>query len=263
MKVTAIAFSVLLVAFVCPFVNAEDGVSSSNEWEFIFAPYVWGASLDGDATVRGLESDVDIGFDDLLEDLELAWQMHLEARKGKWGAFVDTIYMALSDEVDVGPFDVDADVEFALIEFAGLYRVGEWSLGNSDGRAIALDAFAGGRWTYVKPQVDIEGQLGYVERRLEQSKDWMDLMVGARTRLDLTDKLSVVTKADIGGFGIGSSSDFTWNIYTLLGYELSECVTLYGGYRYLDQDYDSGSGRNELEYDMRTHGPMIGAAFRF
>jgi len=88
-------------------------------------------------------------------------------------------------------------------------------------------------------------------------------MVGARATAKLTEKLSLRVRGDIGGFGIGSASDFAWNVVAFLGYQLSRRISFGVGYRIIDIDYERGSGRRRFEYDVTTSGPVLGLAFHF
>ncbi|UCC99467.1 MAG: hypothetical protein JSW66_06205 [Phycisphaerales bacterium] len=45
--------------------------------------------------------------------------------------------------------------------------------------------------------------------------------------------------------------------------EWGQVTNIWFGYRYLDIDYDTGSGATKLEYDVAMHGPILGASFHF
>jgi hypothetical protein len=68
---------------------------------------------------------------------------------------------------------------------------------------------------------------------------------------------------DFGGFGIGSASDLTWNLWTVVDYRLTERFSLKLGYRIYDLDYSRGSGRNEFGFDGQMTGPVLGLTVRF
>jgi predicted porin len=70
-------------------------------------------------------------------------------------------------------------------------------------------------------------------------------------------------KADVGGFGIGSASDLTWNIYSALDYKFGKRTSFDIGYRIYDIDYSKGSGSNEFGLDAQIHGPILGLTYRF
>ena len=89
---------------------------------------------------------------------------------------------------------------------------------------------------------------------------WVDLVVGNRYATDLGRDFLLLVAADIGGFGIGSSSDLSWNALGAFGWKLGERGNkLWLGYRILDVDKESGN----VESDMQLGGPLLGFEFRF
>jgi opacity protein-like surface antigen len=149
-----------------------------------------------------------------------------------------------------------------LLEFGVLYRLLEKPIGAESDRTLSLDLLGGARYTDLEGEVDIEGPFG-INPSFDASEDWIDPIVGGRITLDLTDKLALRVRGDIGGFDIGSGSDLAWNIMAGFGYTLSERTTLWLGYRHLDVDYDDGSGSDLFEYDISMSGPIAGLAIRF
>ncbi len=258
----AIAALVLSTTLGCPLAYGQEQPLNMHGWEFTVTPYFWGAGMDGDVTVKGVESNVDVSFGDILDNLDFGGMVHLEARNGKWGFFLDPTYMKLSADGDAGPFEADVEVEMTLVEFGVLYRLLERPIGAESGRTFSLDLLGGGRYTDLEVELDIEGPFG-VDPSFDGSKDWLDPMVGAAVQVDLNEKLAFRVRGDIGGFGIGSASDLTWNLLAALGYEFSERTTLWLGYRILDVDYDEGSGSDLFEYDISMSGPIAGLSIRF
>lgn len=62
----------VMVAFIlpgafAPSVAAEEKPAESG-WEFSVATYLWAISMNGNLTVRGLEADVDVSFNDIWDD---------------------------------------------------------------------------------------------------------------------------------------------------------------------------------------------------
>ncbi|RLA15024.1 MAG: hypothetical protein DRQ60_06120, partial [Gammaproteobacteria bacterium] len=74
--------------------NAEI-VSDSDKWNFGAEVYLWGASLD--AKPDG-GANVHMSFKDILDDLDMGAMVILGARKGRWSAMSDILYLDLGDD---------------------------------------------------------------------------------------------------------------------------------------------------------------------
>lgn len=72
----------------------------SDKWTFRLTPYFVGAAMDGNVTVRGQTAAVNIGFDQILENLDFGAMLHLLAAKGPWSIGLDGIYMGLGQTAD-------------------------------------------------------------------------------------------------------------------------------------------------------------------
>ncbi len=251
--------------------------SNSKHWEFLLAPYVWFTGINADITVNGATADVDASFFDLAKDLDFAFMFHGEAWwKRKFGGFVDTVYSKLSDSGDISlpnsnSVDVGLTSKLFILEFGGLYRAGTWDIGSPYNSfvqkakpSVTLDFLAGGRYWYLKNELDIHGPLGMLPSEIDKSRKWVDFIVGGRVGLNFYKKLTFEVRSDIGGFGLGSSSKIAWNIVSAIGYELPWYrITPLIGYRALYDDYSAESGSNRFESKFWLHGPVLGIAFIF
>jgi hypothetical protein len=190
----------------------------------------------------------------------------------------------------VGPVDVDTDLDEILLTLVGGYRILSRPLpwkGREEGdpRRLRLDAFLGARWWYVHtdldvsmPPVQVPGftiqpsvpafpvlslpgisvpgvTFGGLNGDFEDTVDWWDMLIGLRVGVDLSPRFDVVVAGDIGGFGIGSSSDFAWNTVISLGWHLSRHWALRIGYRALETDRDA--------VELLLHGPALAVTYRF
>jgi hypothetical protein len=259
-KILTAGIIMVMIGLVCPMAYGEGPKSNpadADEWQFSITPYLWAIGMNGDMTVKGVESDVDENFSDILSNLDIALEAHFEVWKGKWGGFFDGTYVKL--KTDAGTSDnIDITSTIGLVDFGGFYRVGTWPVGSPEnkGRALSLDALVGGRYMDLKVKMDPE----HLSSR-DQKKSWTDLIVGGRMIFDFSEKWSFILRGDIGGFGISGSSDFTANGIGLVGWTFHPSWTLLGGYRALYQDYETGSGSNEFKYDVTTHGPILGLTY--
>lgn len=104
--------------------------AKETKWEFILIPYLWTVGINGDVTVKGNNVDVDVGFDEILDNLDFAALGQFIAKRGRWEFFVQPNSMNLSPEGEVHRkvIDIDADVEtkMLLLEFGTSYRLGTW-----------------------------------------------------------------------------------------------------------------------------------------
>ena len=75
-----------------PLVNANEPIAEDS-WRFTPAIYLWGAGING-TTKTG--TDIEVGFDELLDNLNLGVMGAFEVRKSKWFMVVDLIYLDVS-----------------------------------------------------------------------------------------------------------------------------------------------------------------------
>ncbi|WP_136808253.1 hypothetical protein [Desulfosediminicola flagellatus] len=250
--------TIVLLTILCLPAYADGSDVANDSWRFTLIGYLHLAGINGDVTVKGETIEVNESFSDLIENADFGGSFHLEARKGKWGVFVDPMYMKMSADEEAGPLNVGIEVEQWLVEVGGIYEISNWSLGNTGDRLAKIDLLAGGR--YFSLEIDMDFNL---LPEVNGKGDWVDPFVGIRFQADLTNKVKLLLRGDIGGFGIGSAPDFAWNVHTALGYDLSEKSTLWFGYRVLDVDYEDESDVGLFGWDMTTSGFEIGYAYRF
>lgn len=244
----------ILALMVAPYVQAKSP-QSDNNWNVTVAPYLWMAGLEGQTTTRGIESDVDVSFSDVLDTLDVGVLGHIEAQKGNWAFGGDLIYLKLGDETDFGPFNlfnIDTELEMTIAELFAAYRF-----------SPSWEALLGARYTKLEGEIDISTPGFMLPANLEfvGEQDWTDPFVGLRYANQINNDWSFHGRADVGGFGV--NSDLVWNASALFGYHFSENKTAYFGYRALDYDYEDGSGANKFKFDIRMEGPLIGIAFEF
>jgi len=104
-----------------------------------------------------------------------------------------------------------------------------------------------------------EGVTELAGKDLSASRDWVDMFVGLRLKGKLSEKMFAVLYGDVGGFGIGSGSDLTWQAFAGLGWTVSETITVEAGYRHMSIDYDV----DNLDLDLTLSGFVAGVGFHF
>lgn len=226
--------------------------SPDPKWEFSITPYAFLARLDGEVGVLGETAQVNASFRDIFRNLNFALMGTFEARKGNWMFVGDALYMSLSGQkVTPSPLfsDIDVEVKETIIDPEVGYRVFKTE-------KASIDLMGGARIWHVKthltfqprirPLVDVEG-----------SKTWADPVVGARGSINLSPRVFLNGKFDMGGFGI--NSDFTGQVFGGAGFQLKPRIALLGGYRYLRVDYV----KDNFIFKTALSGPYVGARFNF
>lgn len=112
-----------------------------------------------------------------------------------------------------------------------------------------MDLLAGARYNKVRAGIQAE-----LIPDTERSFDWVDGVAGARFQAALSPKVAIGGRADVAGFG----SDFTWQVRADLLVQLSRHWAIGGGYRYIDTDYDKGTGTDRKLWSMVNKGPYLG-----
>ncbi|HEY8960662.1 MAG TPA: hypothetical protein VIM57_00550 [Luteolibacter sp.] len=215
-------------------------------WSYRVALYGWAQSLDGDVTVRGVAAPVDLKFNDLLQDLDMAFMGLAEVKRGRWGLLVDVNYAHVSDSLDppFGGGSIEFHMRQWLINGYATYDIVH------DG-ATDLDVFAGARFNSM--ELELETGLG----TRANDKQWIDPVIGLRFQRSLSESFFFRAIGDIGGFGV--SSDLTWQAFAGFGWRFRSNGNALLGYRAIDTDYDHGS----FQYDVTAHGPVLGVEFTF
>jgi hypothetical protein len=254
--------------------------SPSDQWQFGITPYFWAPRVDGTLKYgvppgAGGSPDVAIDADDYLENLDFAFMIAGEARKGRWSVFTDVIYLDFSDDdskvksidfIDGGPdlvnasLDAGTETSFKALAWtlAGGYSVLQGDLGR-------LELLAGFRYFGVDASTDwrltttITGPGGShsFPRSGSASKreDLWDGIIGLRGRLNLGgSKFYIPYYIDVGA----GSSELTWEGMAGLAYGF-KWVDIIVAYRYLYYDMDDDG----LVQDMSFGGPEIGLKIKF
>ena len=267
--------SLLIIAAATPGIAAAEEPAQDDKWEFSAEAYSWAASID-QTTSSG--NNIEIDFDDILDDLDFAFMGLFGVRKGKWSLLSDVIYMDLDQngigtEVDVpiGPLgrsslevELDADVELnAWVVTPG---VGYTVLQNEK---VRLDLVAGARYLYIKVDVDLDitdqltlalfrGDIVAIKAAEDdvssKGHNW-DGIVGVRGQVNLNEKWYLPYYADVGA----GDSQLTWQVAGGIGYRFSK-LDVVAGYRYLDWNWNDD---DDVLGDLHIEGPYFGVKYVF
>ncbi len=236
----------LLAVLAAPaLAQSQGGAAKTDEWQFTVAPYLILPWMNGTTAVKGYELEVNANPSDIFSNLQFGAMGYFEARKARWAFGVDALYMALGSSIDQPPLNID--VNQGAYTFVGMRQVHE-----------NVDVLFGARWNVLQGKLSFKGPLQTV---LNDTKQWVDPIVGLRLKQNFRGKWHFSLEGDIGGFG--AASKFAWELYPVVGVDVHKRVSLDLGYRVLGMDYDTGSGANYFKYDVITQGIVLGASFHF
>lgn len=237
--------------------------TETDDWQFEVTPYLFAAGLDGTVGVRGVTSDIDASFSDLVKDLDVGFMGLITARKGPWTYGLETIYVKLSDKEAksvTGPFGqvtvngaLDVTSEIFITQGSVGYRVLDTS--------TALDMILALRYTQLETDasVAISTTPGIVfpggSKSASGSDGWADAVIGVRALQALNEQWSLLGYADVGGGG----SNLTYQFMLGANWEFAKDFTAKAGYRQLYWDYEKGG----TVWDMTMAGPYLGLGIKF
>jgi hypothetical protein len=156
---------------------APPTITQSEPWQFTIAAPGWMAGMDGTIGVRGVNADIDIGFDQILQHLDMIFAARAEARKGPFGIYGEVIYIGLSDGAQVNGLvnNIHAQVDMTLVDGALSWRLvnqPRWS----------LDLAAGTHYTNVYEKLELHSDPMAIQQASERFVN--DIAEDLRDRLN-------------------------------------------------------------------------------
>ena len=229
--------------------SPEPVASNESGWHVRTAIYGWGTALDGNVTLRGRTAPVNVGFDDVLKNLDYAVMGAVEVGNGKWSFLADLFWAQLSTSNTKRGILFDSTLKQFIGNFIVVYNV-------IDTTPTRFDVYAGVRVNSLDTDLNINFPI-IPDFSGSASKTWVDPIIGARFQQNLSDKFFFRAVGDIGGFG--AASDLTWQALAAFGYRVCDNGSVVLGYRGIGTDYTSG----DFGYDVISHGLLLGFEYNF
>jgi len=179
--VTIVLSAPILFAGPEPYTTSKEAappsITESEPWHFTIAAPGWIAGLDGTIGVRGVNADIDVGFDKILQHLDMIFAMRAEAQKGPFGIYGEVIYIGLSDGAQINGLinNIHAQVDETLVDGALSWRLvnqPRWS----------LDIAAGTHYTNVYERLELHSDPTAIQQASERFVN--DIAADLRDRLN-------------------------------------------------------------------------------
>jgi len=244
----------------------------TDDWKFHAIIYGYFPDIGGSTSFSGGNSggSINVSASNLIGNLEFAFMGFFEARKGRWGAFVDYMYLDVNgSSSSTRNFDIrghtlpggvtanlNLDLKGTIVTFAG-----EYAALASPGSSV--DVLAGARLISISEDLsyqlsaDVGPFVGPGRNGNSGAKaDMWDGIVGLKGRVAFgaDREWFVPWYVDVGT----GQSDLTWQALAGIGYSFKWGQVL-AAWRYLDYKFKSDSAVESLNFN----GPAIGVAFNW
>jgi hypothetical protein len=239
--------------------TVDDATASGDGyWNFKISPYLWFAGITGNLAVSNAAPPVHVSkdFSDIFKHLRFATSGSGEAWRGRLGIVSNFAYVDLGSTSDVsGPFldSARAESQSVLVGTAVAFRV----LGDTGSR-LELLAGARGTWTENKLALNFTPDRLPLSTSLigDKSVAWADGFGGVRAKYEFNDHWSITAYGD-GGAG---ASEYTYQAFATVNYDLNHNWSVSGGYRYYRDKYSNAQG---FLYDVAQQGWLLGGTYDF
>lgn len=246
----------LFIVMAACFFFSGSAQASDGEWQFQLAPYGWLSGQKGSvATLPGFApADIEIDvYDDILGNINSAIMLIGEARKGRFGMFMEVTYTDIEDDISTpGVFfsSITSRTKTGIGTAGVFYRFLERDIG-------FLDGTGGIRYWSVESELSLNGNL-IGSKEISNKESWVDPIVGVKGFMEIgSSQFYVSGFFMIGGFGAGS--DLMWDANINLGYQWTTGFATTIGYRHFDVEYED----DIFLYDVAQSGPIVGLSWRF
>ena len=239
-----IAVFMLLTAAVGASAQDRDSINWS------VTPYIWASDTSLDLTVRdsNVGGSVDVPFNDLLDVIDTAFQIHLEGGRGQWSAFSDITIIETSDTRDRPMVTIDSKSKQTLIDAVVAYWPG--------GVGSPLNVFGGVRYSAFDERYTFSSEGNPIAERRSDT-DYYDALVGLRYRFDFSERWALLTRGDLS-FGDSEGTALVQGLFAYTVGKRRQNRILFG-YQYKTAEFEDGG----LTQDFTYQGPMAGFNFRF
>ena len=176
---------------------APPTITESEPWQFTIAAPGWLASMNGTIGVRGVNADIDVPVNEVLQHLDMIFAMRAEARKGPFAIFGEVFYIGLSDDTQINRLinNIHEQVDLTLFD-GGL----SWRLFNQP--RWSLDLAAGTHYTNVYQRLELHSDTVAIQQASQRFVN--NIADDLRSRLDqdisnseFLEALKSTIKADI------------------------------------------------------------------
>lgn len=235
--------------------------AAASDWQWSITPYVWATDVGVDVTLDDRKVlDKEIEFKDLLEDLDTATQVHIEAQRGAHGVMFDLFDVQLSEDDSRIALPVAGGAEALLSSEIGMTILELGGIYDPHGDQQGFELLYGTRILDQSAEIDAQFDLpsGAVSQSYEAGETLYDGLLGVRYIGRLSQRWSYLMRVDASAGG----TELTWNAGAAVTYAFGDSgrYALTAGYRQMVVDFDTDES---VDADMTLSGFGVGLRVAF
>jgi hypothetical protein len=227
-----------LLAIGAPVLSAQ---AAEDKWKFEITPYLWAAGIEGDVTVNGQTTDVDVSFSDMLDATNAVFAFLGVAQYGRLVLWAQVDFLSQdTDEQDDPPANARLELDTTMTTLAVGYQFDGWSKGQT------VDVLIGARQLALDATLTVNGVGSF-----RKDTDINDTVLVVRPSFPLSDRWRFNPTLSYGS----GDSESTYELQPQFQYQISKNWATRLGYRRLAYDIELDSGN---KFDVTFSGLIIG-----
>jgi hypothetical protein len=234
--------------------SIKQKTTKEKDFTFTINPYLWTTAIGG--SVQHTNSSpyyFNKTFSDAVKNMKMAAMIGGRVKYKSISLLYDIIYFNLESDISLPVYSGYVTGTSGFKQFSGDFSLG-YRIPIKE-KNIQIDFYGGTRVWSVESKLNLTGSEGHVYTS-DQSKTWVDPIVGVGGLYIFSRKWFSVFKADIGGFGV--SSDLTSTFAWTFGYNFSDHWNTMFGWKDLYIDY-----KDKLMWEVSLYGLVFSLGYKF
>jgi hypothetical protein len=223
--------------------------TTDDDWHVNTNVYLWFAGMHGTVGAKGFDASVHASASDVLSKFNIGFMDATEFQKKRFVIPLDIMWVKLSDDKAI-PFLPNYAVKAKVTQTIFTPKVGYVLL---DHEKLNIQGNVGIRYWHLGTTLELSPQI--TGRNLYSASNWVDVIAGSRITVPLSPKAFVTILGDAGAGG----ANLDYQVAGLISYKIKPKWQLFGGWRYLDVDYQTSSAVN----DVVQSGLLLGVTYVF
>ncbi len=211
--------------------------------------YLWFAGMHGTVGADGFDASVHASAGDVFSKFNIGFMDATEFRKKRFVIPLDIMWVKLSDD-KAFPYLPNYAVKAKVTQTIFTPKVAYVLL---DHEKLNIQGNVGIRYWHLGTTLELDPKI--TGHNFYSASNWVDVVAGSKITVPLSPKASVTILGDAGAGG----ANLDYQVAGLLGYKIKPKWQLFGGWRYLDVDYQSSSAVN----DVAQSGVLLGVTYIF